>query len=140
VEQWGLAGLLHDIDIMETAGDLTRHGVVGAGVLRELKFAEPVVRAVQAHDDRAGEARVSRMDHGVYCADQMYWVVSAAGFGFGSEKLNAGNAAEIWERARGVPSKQAVMGQVTRECGEIGMTMAQVVGAVQTASRKLSER
>jgi len=136
VEQWGLAGLLHDIDIMETSGDLTRHGVVGAAMLREMGFAPPVVHAVHAHDDRAGEARVSRMDHAVYCADQMYWVLAAAGFGFASGKLHGGNAEDVWERARAVPSKQAVMGQVTRECGEIGMSMVQVVGAVQGASRK----
>jgi hypothetical protein len=33
-DQWGLAGLLHDIDIGETASDLSRHGVVRAGLQR----------------------------------------------------------------------------------------------------------
>jgi putative nucleotidyltransferase with HDIG domain len=34
VDHWGLAGLLHDIDIGETAADLSRHGVVGAEIVR----------------------------------------------------------------------------------------------------------
>src|SRR2546430_1361512 len=32
-DEWGLAGLLHDIDIGTTANDLTRHGAVGAQIL-----------------------------------------------------------------------------------------------------------
>lgn len=36
VDHWGRAGLLHDIDIGETANDLSRHGAVDAQNLREL--------------------------------------------------------------------------------------------------------
>ena len=38
VDHWGLAGLLHDIDIGETSSDLSRHGVVGAQILPEHRF------------------------------------------------------------------------------------------------------
>jgi putative nucleotidyltransferase with HDIG domain len=76
-EEWALAGLLHDIDIAQTSKDLDQHGKVGAQILRDLKFSEPVVHAVLAHDDRAGVARESRLDHAVYCADQWYWLQRA---------------------------------------------------------------
>ena len=75
VDHWGLAGLLHDIDIGETSSDLSRHGVVGAQILRSLGFHADVVHAVLAHDDRPGVARTSRLDHAVYCADQLYHLV-----------------------------------------------------------------
>ncbi|MGC4050561.1 MAG: HDIG domain-containing protein [Paludibaculum sp.] len=137
VEHWGLAGLLHDIDISETASDLTRHGVVGAGILRELGFPEPVVHAVNAHDDRPGVPRTSRLDHAVYCADQVYWLVSATGFSFPSERLNSAQPEAIWEMAQAVPSKKPVLGRISDECAKIGRTMPQTFGAVQSASRKL---
>ncbi len=55
-DEWGVAGLLHDIDIGTTAADLSRHGLVGAQILRNLGFSEAVVHAVSAHDDRPGVA------------------------------------------------------------------------------------
>jgi putative nucleotidyltransferase with HDIG domain len=138
-EHWGLAGLLHDIDIADTASDLTRHGVVGAQILRDLGFPAAVVHAVHAHDNRAGVARTSRLDHAVYCADQLYWLVSATGLTVPSDKLNTAPTAAIWEQAQAVPSKQAVLGEVTSECAAIGLSMPQAIAAVQSASRKLSQ-
>jgi len=73
-DHWGLAGLLHDIDIAETSSDLTRHGAGGAQILRDLGFDAAVIHAVHAHDNRAGVARTSRLDHAVYCADQIYFI------------------------------------------------------------------
>ncbi|MBI4905314.1 MAG: HDIG domain-containing protein [Acidobacteria bacterium] len=137
-DQWGLAGLLHDIDIAETAKDLSRHGVVGAQVLRDLGFPTAVVHAVNAHDDRAGVARTSRLDHAVYCADQVYWLVSAAGLSFPSDKLNAALPAAIWEQVQTLPSKKAVLGQVSQECLKIGLSMPQAIAAVQSASKKVT--
>lgn len=138
VEHWALAGLLHDVDIAETANDLARHGVVGSQLLRQSGFPEPVAHAVHAHDDRPGEPRASRLDHAVYCADQVYWLASGSGHAIGSEKLHSATPAAIWEAAQAVPSKKAILGQITRECGEIGVSMERAMAAAQTASKKLA--
>ncbi|MCX6633061.1 MAG: HDIG domain-containing protein [Candidatus Solibacter sp.] len=138
-DQWGLAGLLHDIDIGETASDLSRHGVVGAQILRDLGFNAAVVHAVNAHDARAGVARTSRLDHAVYCADQVYWLVAATGLSFPSDKLNTALPATVWEQVQAVHSKRPVLGQVSHECAEIGLSMPRAIAAVKSASRKLSQ-
>ena len=137
-DHWGLAGLLHDIDIAETASDLSRHGVVGAQILRSLELPPAVIHAVHAHDDRAGVARTSRIDHAVYCADQVYWLVAATGHAIPSAKLNLAVPGEVWEQAQTIPSKKPVLAQVARECAEIGLTMPQAITAAQSASKKLS--
>jgi putative nucleotidyltransferase with HDIG domain len=137
VDQWGLAGLLHDIDIGETSSDLSRHGVVGAQILRGLDFDASVVHAVHAHDDRAGVARTSRLDHAVFCADQVYWLVVATGRSFPSDELNTAPPAAIWEQVQEVPSKKSVLAQVSHECAEIGLSMPQALAAAQSASKKL---
>ena len=62
-EEWGLAGLLHDIDLAETKAEPSQHGVVGARLLAKLGFSEAVVRAVASHDDAAGVPRTARIDH-----------------------------------------------------------------------------
>ena len=136
-DEWGLAGLLHDIDIGTTASDLSRHGVVGAQVLRELGFSEAVAHAVNAHDDRPGVARTSRLDHALYCADQVYWLSTAAGLSFPSDTRNAAAPDAMWEQVQGMPSKKAILGEVSSECAEIGFSMPRAFAAAQAASRKL---
>ncbi len=58
-EAWGLAGLLHDIDLTETRADPSQHGVVGARLILELGFAPAVAQAVASHDDSASIPRRS---------------------------------------------------------------------------------
>ncbi|MGJ5819330.1 glucuronyl esterase domain-containing protein [Paludibaculum fermentans] len=137
LDHWALAGLLHDIDIAETANDLARHGILGAGILRGLQFPEPVIHAVNAHDDRAGVARASRLDHAVYCADQLYWLVTATGHAIPSVKLSTAKPEAIWEQARQLPSKKPLLDELTSECAAIGQTMPKAIAALQAASGKL---
>lgn len=135
---FALGGLLHDIDIAETSTNLAKHGIVGAAILRTLQFPEPVIHAVNAHDDRAGLARTSRLDHAVYCADQLFWLVNSTGHAFSSEKLHTTPADAIWDQAQQVPSKKPVLNQITQECAETGHTMPQAIAAVQSASKKVA--
>ncbi len=137
-DEWGLAGLLHDIDIGSTVGDLARHGVVGAQVIRDLGFGAAVVHAVNAHDDRAGVPRTSRLDHALYCADQVYWLIMATGLRFPSEGFDTALPEKIWEQIQATPSKAAILGAVRSECAEIGLSMPQAIAAAHAALRKLA--
>jgi putative nucleotidyltransferase with HDIG domain len=137
-EEWGLAGLLHDIDIGTTANDLNRHGIVGAQILRDLGFSAAVVHAVSAHDDRSGIARTSRLDHALYCADQIYWLIMATGLRLPSDEFNASVPEAIWGEIQGMPSKRAILVQVSKECAEIGFEVPRTVEAAHAALRKLS--
>lgn len=137
-DEWGLAGLLHDIDIGTTATDLSRHGIVGAQILRDLGFSAAVVHAVSAHDDRPGIARTSRLDHALYCADQIYWLILATGLKFPSGELNACDPEVVWEKIQALSSKRAVLDEVSKECAAIGFNTQRTVEAAHAAMRKLS--
>ena len=51
---WGLAGLAHDLDAEETAGDAARHGARAAERLTELGLPDELVHAVAAHNPATG--------------------------------------------------------------------------------------
>jgi predicted hydrolase (HD superfamily) len=70
VEEWGIAGLLHDLDY-ERHPDPAVHGAVGADELARRGYAEEIVHAVRAHNDALGIARTSRLDHLVYACDEI---------------------------------------------------------------------
>ncbi len=79
VEEWGLTGLLHDIDLPETRDSMPQHGVVGAKLVVALGFSRAVADAVASHDDHTGIVRRTPMDHALYCADRAFWAVRASG-------------------------------------------------------------
>jgi putative nucleotidyltransferase with HDIG domain len=135
-DEWGLAGLLHDIDISTTAGDMSRHGVEGAQILRGLGFSSEVAHAVQAHDDHAAVARTSRLDHGLYCADQVYWLILAAGIDVPSEQLNTAVPEVVWKQLQGMASKRDTLDKAAKECAEIGFGMPQLLATALAGLRK----
>ena len=137
-EEWGLAGLLHDFDITTTADDLSRHGIVAAPILRDLGFSEAVVYAVSAHDDHTGIPRKTRMDHALFCADRVYWVISDAGLRFPSEALDRADPRSVWEQAKTKPDKAAILSETSNECQQIGLAMPEALESALTALRKVS--
>ena len=124
-DQWALAGLLHDIDITTTGRNLSRHGIEGAQILRDLGFDKAVVHAVSAHDDHVGIARTSRLDHALYCADQLYWLIVDTGLSFPSDKLRNATLESVLKRVQAMPGKVTVLRKTENECAQIGLTPPQ---------------
>ncbi len=69
VAQWGLTGLLHDID-MERMGTIpVRHGELAAEILENLDCDSTIVFAIRAHNPVLGLQRRRRLDKALYCFD-----------------------------------------------------------------------
>jgi len=51
--EWELVGLLHDLDHDLVHGDMSRHGMVAAEMLKG-KLSESCLHAIRAHDRRTG--------------------------------------------------------------------------------------
>jgi len=73
---WGLAGLVHDVDLDVCSGDLARHALAGAEILRAEGAPEPVVDAVLGHNDKA--PRASRMSKALWVVDPTTGFITAA--------------------------------------------------------------
>ncbi|MGH2489668.1 MAG: HD domain-containing protein [Candidatus Limnocylindria bacterium] len=70
VEQWGIAGLLHDLDY-ERFPDPATHGAIGADELVRRGYPEDIIHAVRSHNDTLGIPRTSRLDHLVFGSDEL---------------------------------------------------------------------
>lgn len=77
-DEWGLAGLLHDIDIELTHADLSVHGKPGSQMARQLGAGEAVSHAILSHNEALGESCVSRMDKALFCTDPLTGLITAA--------------------------------------------------------------
>lgn len=137
--EWGLAGLLHDVDLAETvaAGNPSQHGIVGARLLVEQGYSEVVVHAVEAHDDAAGVERVRPIDHALYCADRAYWAIHSSGLRFPSPEAATATPASVVEELerRGITGR--IDEDLRRECGLLGLTLDDVLRLSLEAMRSL---
>lgn len=76
-ELWGLTGLLHDIDFVQTQDDFPRHGMLGAEMLVD-HLPEEALHAIQAHNaDHTGVLPEAPLDWALRCGESVTGLVSA---------------------------------------------------------------
>jgi predicted hydrolase (HD superfamily) len=115
VEEWGIAGLLHDLDY-ERFPDASTHGAIGADELARLGYPGEVVHAVRSHNDALGVPRTSRLDHLVYACDELAGFLVAVALMRPSRKLEDVEPANVRKRmkdrafARAVPREMLLAG------------------------------
>jgi uncharacterized protein len=77
-DEWGLAGLGHDLDVELTADDPSKQGVIAAEKVTALGGSPEVAHAMAAHNDLTGVATESRLDVALVAADQLSGLITAA--------------------------------------------------------------
>ncbi len=77
LEQWRMAGLLHDFDYERYP---ETHPRQGAEELRRLGYGEEIVDAVLGHGDHTGVPRTTLLAHVVYACDEMSGFVVAVAY------------------------------------------------------------
>lgn len=77
-DEWGITGLLHDIDVETTEGDMREHAKVGAEMARELGASEAQVQAILKHNETHGLPRETLLEKALYCADPLSGLITAA--------------------------------------------------------------
>ncbi|MFC2033507.1 HD domain-containing protein [Chloroflexota bacterium] len=76
--EWGLAGLLHDIDVELTEGDMSNHSKLGADLVKYLGASEAVAHAILCHNERHGVPCETMMDKALFSADSLTGLITAA--------------------------------------------------------------
>ncbi|MCX7974769.1 MAG: HDIG domain-containing protein [Candidatus Aminicenantes bacterium] len=84
-EDWGLAGLLHDLDYELTQKDPQRHTTEAIKILREKGLSEAQLHAIQAH---AGQVPCENaMDWAIFSIDPLTGLIVAAALMHPTKKL-----------------------------------------------------
>lgn len=119
-KEWGLAGLLHDIDVELTEGDMNSHGKLGADLVREMGASENIARAILCHNATLGVPRNSLLEKALYCADPLTGLITAVALVHPDKKLAGVELSSVQKRfkskafAAGASREQIVQ---CRECG-----------------------
>ncbi len=140
VEDFALAGLLHDIDYDQTDKDPASHSIVAAGMLRDLGLTEEIIHAVKCHNDYHRFERESFMDKALYCTDPVTGLIVAGALIHPDKKLSSIDTDFM---VRKFHTKQFAKG-ANREkiltCTELGYTLEEFLSLALTAMTGYADR
>jgi len=127
LEEWGLTGLLHDIDAELTEGDMAIHSRLGADLARELGTTEAMARAIFCHNEVHGVAARTELDKALICADPLTGLITASALVRPDKKLVGLEAASIAKRLNEKGFAAAVSRAQISRCSELGLELGEFI-------------
>ncbi len=137
-KEWGLTGLLHDIDVELTEGDMENHGKLGADLVRELGASEAMVHAILCHNERHGVSLETKLDKALFCTDPLTGLITAAALVRPDKKLAGLEAKSVKKRfkergfAAGANREQIAL------CSEMGLELDEFIELGLAAMKGIS--
>ncbi len=140
-EKWGIAGLVHDIDmeIVDYRNKPQEHGVVGAQILKERGAEQEIIDAALAHNEETGKERKSLLEKAIYAADPLTGLIVASVLVLPSKKINDINVTSIQKRFKEKAFAKGANREAIASCSEIGIDLNDFLGIGLNAMQDISK-
>jgi len=122
-EEWGFTGLLHDIDMELTGGDMATHSKLGADLARELGASETMAHAILCHNKAHGIPLETKLDKALFCVDPLTGLIIAAALVRPDKKLAGLEAESVIKKFKEKSFAARVNRQQISQCSEIGLEL-----------------
>ena len=138
-EEWGLTGLLHDIDVELTEGDMSTHSKLGADLVREMGASETMAKAILAHNEAHGVPRETMLDKALFCADPLTGLIIAAALVLPDKKLANLKAKSVRKRFKEKGFAAGAKREQIALCSEIGLELDEFIELGVAAMQGISD-
>jgi putative nucleotidyltransferase with HDIG domain len=125
--EWGLTGLLHDIDVELTGGDMSIHSKLGADLAREMGASEAMAHAILCHNEAHGVSRETRLDKALFCADPMNGLITAAALVRPDRKLAGVEVKSVRKRFMEKGFAAGANREQIATCSELGLELDEFI-------------
>lgn len=124
-EQWGLAGLLHDLDA-ETEPDLATHTTRTVKILRDRGVDKEIIEAIRLHNLAAhpGESRTTPLQISLAAGETITGLVTAAALVRPEKKLALVKAKSVTKRYKEKAFARGANREIIAECEQVGIPLA----------------
>lgn len=122
-DEWGLAGLLHDIDVEVTGGDMNVHSKCSAEMAKQLGAGDVICHAILCHNEAHGEPFNTMMDRALFCADPLTGLITAGALVRPDKKLASVEAKSIRKRFKEKSFAAGANRENIAKCDEIGLEL-----------------
>ena len=126
-EEWGLTGLLHDIDMELTGGDMSTHSKLGADLAREMGASEAMAHAILCHNEAHGVPLETRLDKALFCVDPLTGLIIAAALVRPDKKLAGLTAESVLKKFKQKGFAAGANRQQISLCSEIGLELDEFI-------------
>lgn len=121
--EWGLAGLLHDIDIELTNADPETHGLEARKVLTG-KLSEPAIDAIEMHNEMAtGKERYNTFQHALAAGETITGLITATALVYPDKRIASVKSKSIIKRMKQKAFAASVKRDNILECEKIGLPL-----------------
>lgn len=121
VEEWGMAGLLHDIDVEITAADPMKHGPYAATMLDGMLSPEAIDAIVMHNEMATGKERTNEFQHALAAGETITGLIMATALVYPDKKLASVKTKSITKRMKEKAFAASVKRENILECEQIGI-------------------
>lgn len=128
-EKWALAGLLHDLDYLETKSDFGRHGFRAVEILKEENYEIPedMARAIISHACHPGWEPKTLMEKSLCATDPLTGLIVAAALIHPSKKLSSIDTNFILKRFKEKRFAAGADRNQIKSCEDFGLSLEEFV-------------
>ncbi len=137
-EEWGLTGLLHDIDMELTEGDMNSHSRLGADLASEMGASEAMAHAILCHNETHGVPRETRLDNSLFSADPLTGLIIAAALVRPDKKLASVEAKSVKKRFKEKSFAAGASREQIASCSELGLELDEFIGLGLKAMQEIA--
>lgn len=138
-EEWGLAGLLHDIDVEITHADPYTHGPHAAHLLKG-KVTEDALDAIVMHNEVAtGRERSTEFQHALAAGETVTGLITATALVYPDKKVSSVKVKSVTKRMKEKAFAASVRREVILECEKIGLPLDEFAGLALNAMQEISD-
>jgi len=136
-QEWGITGLIHDIDVELVEGDMSSHSRLGADIAQELGASEAMARAILCHNEAHGVPRETKLDKALFCADLLSGLITAAAL-VHPDKLGGLTTKSVMKRFREKSFAAGIDREQVAQCQEIGLELEEFIGLGIKAMKEIA--
>jgi len=137
-DEWGLAGLLHDIDVEITHADPFQHGPYAAGMLEGLLSPEAIDAIVMHNEVATGKERTTVFQHALAAGETITGLIMATAMVYPDKKLAPVKTKSITKRMKEKAFAASVKRENILECELIGIPIEDFAELSLTAMQRIS--
>jgi putative nucleotidyltransferase with HDIG domain len=128
-EKWRMAGLLHDLDVEETADKAEEHGRRTVEWLRAAGLEdEEVLQAILAHNSANGSTVGSSLDRALFASDCLTGLITAAALIRPEKKLGLVSVKSLQKRFKEPAFAKGARREDIATCSELGLELDEFLG------------
>ncbi len=126
-EEWGLAGLLHDIDVELTEGDMGSHSKLGADLARDMGASEAIANAILCHNETHGVLPETPMEKALFCSDPLTGLITAAVLVRPDKKIDSLEAKSVRKRFKEKSFAAGAKREQIARCADIDLELDEFI-------------